>query len=142
MLVFCLLAPLLDVASKLATADIPVGQITAARFIVQGALMVPVMVMMRIEWTLSKRMVKYVALRAFLLILSTYCFVMAVTVMPIADALAIAFVEPFILLWLGKALFKDEVGPRRIGASVVGFCGALLVIQPSLNAFGLVALFP
>ena len=52
MLVFCLLAPLLDVASKLATADIPVGQITAARFIVQGALMVPVMVMMRIEWTL------------------------------------------------------------------------------------------
>ncbi|NQV67421.1 MAG: EamA/RhaT family transporter, partial [Rhodobacteraceae bacterium] len=60
MLVFCLLAPLLDVASKLATADIPVGQITAARFIVQGALMVPVMVMMRIEWTLSKRMVKYV----------------------------------------------------------------------------------
>ena len=142
MLVFCLLAPLLDVASKLATADIPVGQITAARFIVQGALMVPVMVMMRIEWTLSKRIVKYVALRAFLLILSTYCFVMAVTVMPIADALAIAFVEPFILLWLGKALFKDEVGPRRIGASVVGFCGALLVIQPSLNAFGLVALFP
>lgn len=42
MLAFCVLAPLLDTASKLATATIPVGQITAARFLVQGALMVPV----------------------------------------------------------------------------------------------------
>ena len=62
--------------------------------------------------------------------------------MPIADALAIAFVEPFILLILGRLLFQDEVGPRRIMACVVGFAGSLLVIQPSLAAFGLVALYP
>ena len=41
--------------------------------------------------------------------------------MPIADALAIVFVEPFILLIMGKLLFKEQVGVRRIGASVVGF---------------------
>ncbi len=72
------------------------------------------------------------AIRAVFLILSTYTFVAAIQVMPIADALAIAFVEPFILLILGRLLFGDEVGPRRIAASVVGFGGALLVIQPSL----------
>lgn len=41
MLGFCLTAPLIDVASKLAAATIPVGQITTARFVVQGALMLP-----------------------------------------------------------------------------------------------------
>ena len=38
MLGFCLTAPLLDVAAKLASSSVPVGQITAARFIVQCAL--------------------------------------------------------------------------------------------------------
>ncbi len=62
--------------------------------------------------------------------------------MPQADAFAIVFVEPFILLILGRFLFGDQVGPRRIAACIVGFVGALLVIQPSLSTFGLVALWP
>ena len=61
--------------------------------------------------------------------------------MPIADALAIVFVEPFILLILGRLLFGDHIGPRRIIASMVGFAGSMLVIQPSLAAFGTVALY-
>jgi len=142
MLAFCVLAPLLDVSSKLAAATIPVGQITSARFIVQGALMVPVALFMGLSWRMPARMVGLVVLRAFLLMLSTYGFVAAVQVMPIADALAIVFVEPFILLILGKWLFGDEVGPRRLVASIVGFCGVLLVIQPSLAIYGLVTLFP
>ena len=142
MLAFCVLAPLLDVSSKLAAATIPVGQITTARFVVQGALMLPVVLVMRLDWRMSRGVGGMVLLRALFLILSTYSFVAAVQVMPIADALAIAFVEPFILLILGRFLFGDEVGPRRIAASLVGFGGALLVIQPSLAAFGLVALWP
>ncbi|PTE21879.1 EamA family transporter [Cereibacter changlensis JA139] len=142
MLAFCVLAPLLDVSSKLASATIPVGQITTARFLVQAALMLPVVLVMRLGWRMSRGLAGMILLRAVFLILSTYSFVAAVQVMPIADALAIAFVEPFILLILGKLLFGDEVGPRRIAASVVGFGGALLVIQPSLAAFGLVALWP
>lgn len=142
MLAFCTLAPLLDVSSKLAAATIPVGQITTARFVVQGALMLPVVLVMGLGWRMSRPVLGLVALRAVFLIASTYCFVAAVAVMPIADALAIAFVEPFVLLILGRVLFADEVGPRRIAASIVGFGGALLVIQPSLAAFGLVALYP
>ncbi len=142
MLVFCAIAPLLDVASKLAAETIPVGQITGARFVVQGLLMLPVVAVMGLGWHVSRRVAGLIAIRAVFLILSTYSFVAAIRVMPIADALAIAFVEPFILLILGRLLFGDEVGPRRIAASVVGFCGALLVIQPSLAVFGAVALFP
>lgn len=142
MLAFCVLAPLLDTASKLATATIPVGQITAARFLVQGALMVPVALWMGLGWRVSRRNAGLLTLRAVFLIASTYGFVAGVQVMPIADALAIVFVEPFILLILGHLIFGDHIGPRRIIASAVGFAGCLLVIQPSLAAFGLAALFP
>lgn len=142
MLAFCVLAPLLDTASKLATATIPVGQITTARFLVQGALMAPVALLMGLAWRVSHRNLGLLTLRAVFLIASTYGFVAGVQVMPIADALAIVFVEPFILLILGHLIFGDHIGPRRIIASAVGFVGCLLVIQPSLMAFGPAALFP
>ncbi len=142
MLVFCLLAPLLDVAAKLAAATIPVAQITAARFVGQGLLMIPAVLAMGLAWRVSTQAFGLLVLRAVFLILSTFSFVAAIEVMPIADALAIAFVEPFVLLILGRILFGDEVGPRRIAACAVGFCGALLVIQPSLAVFGAVALWP
>ncbi|MCU0904443.1 MAG: DMT family transporter [Tabrizicola sp.] len=143
MLAFCVIAPLLDVAAKLAAENgIPVGQITAARFVVQTALMLPVILLMRLPLQLTGRALGYSTLRALLLLVSTFAFVSGIQVMPIADALAIVFVEPFILLILGHFLFKDQVGPRRIAACAVGFVGVLLVIQPSLAAFGLVALWP
>ncbi len=143
MLAFCVLAPLLDVSAKLAAENgIPVGQVTAARFVVQTALMLPVMLFMGLALRLSPRALAWTSLRALFLLVSTFAFVSGIEVMPIADALAIVFVEPFILLILGSLIFGDHVGPRRIAACSVGFCGALLVIQPSLAAFGLVALWP
>jgi drug/metabolite transporter (DMT)-like permease len=142
MIAFCVVAPLIDVSAKLASAAIPVGQITAARFLVQALLMAPIVAAMGLSFRIPRALLGLTALRALFLILSTYTFVSAVAVMPVADALAIAFVEPFILLLLGWALFGERVGPRRIAACAVGFAGALLVIQPSLAVFGLVALFP
>lgn len=143
MLAFCVIAPLLDVSAKLAAENgVPVGQITAARFLVQTGLMLPVVLWMGLSVRLSARALGYTTLRALFLLVSTFAFVSGIQVMPIADALAIVFVEPFILLILGRFLFGDQVGPRRIAACAVGFVGALFVIQPSLAAFGLVALWP
>jgi drug/metabolite transporter (DMT)-like permease len=143
MLTFCMIAPLLDVSAKLAAnGGIPVGQITTARFLVQMLLMLPVVLVMGLSLRLTPRALAFIALRAVFLILSTFSFVSGIAVMPVADALAIAFVEPFILLVLGSFIFGDHVGPRRIAACAVGFGGALLVIQPSIQVFGLVALWP
>ena len=136
MLAFCVLAPLLDVSAKLATQTIPVGQIVAARFVVQGALMLGVAAVMGLGLRVSPQLGAWLCLRAALLIISTYSFVAAVAVMPMADALAIAFLSPLILLVLGHFVFGNHVGPRRIGAAIVGFGGALLVIQPSLATYG------
>ena len=142
MLGFCVTGPLIDVASKLAAASLPAGQITAMRFVVQAALMLPVVLLLGHGLRLPWRHVPRVALRALMLLVSTFAFVSAIAVMPIADALAIIFVEPFILLLYGKYMLGEPVGPRRLAASVVGFLGVLLVIQPSFARFGLIALWP
>ena len=142
MIAFCVVAPLLDVASKLAADKIPVAQITTSRFVLQAVLMAPMIGLLGHRFTLPRGLIWPMTLRAVLLIASTYCFVAAISVMPIADALAIVFVEPFILLVLGKWLLKEQIGPRRLGAAVVGFVGVVLVIQPSFAAFGAYALFP
>jgi drug/metabolite transporter (DMT)-like permease len=104
--------------------------------------MVPVALVMALSLRLVPRQLPLLALRASLAIVSTASFVAAVAVMPIADALAIAFVEPFVLLLLGFLFLGEQVGPRRILASTVGFAGALLVIQPNFAVFGAVALLP
>ncbi len=69
-------------------------------------------------------------------------FFVALKYMPLADTIAVFFVEPMILLVLSAVFLGEHVGwPRRI-AAVVGFGGALLVIQPSYELFGPVSLLP
>jgi drug/metabolite transporter (DMT)-like permease len=69
-------------------------------------------------------------------------FFVAVKYMPLADTIAVFFIEPMLLLALSAVFLGDHVGwPRRI-ASAIGFCGALLVVQPSYELFGPVALLP
>ena len=142
MLGFCVTAPLLDVAAKLASGTLPVGQITAARFVVQCALMAPIVWVMGLSLRVARGQWLALLLRALFLMVSTFCFIAAISVMPLADALAIAFVAPFIVLLVGKFHLGEEVGPRRVGAAIVGFAGVLFVIQPSFAAFGAVALLP
>ncbi|HPD90846.1 MAG TPA: DMT family transporter [Pararhodobacter sp.] len=142
MVAFCAIAPLIDVAAKFASQSVTVTQVTFFRMVVQALLMAPVVAVMRQSLRLSAKSAGLLMARALMLIGSTYAFVGAVQVMPIADALAIVFVEPFILLALGFLLFGDQVGPRRILASVIGFLGALLVIQPNFAIFGAIALYP
>ena len=62
--------------------------------------------------------------------------------LPLADAIAIAFVMPFIMLLLDKYLLYERVGNHRLGASVIGFIGTLLVIQPNFAEVGAPALLP
>ena len=142
MIGFCVTAPLLDVSAKLASDAIPVGQITAARFVLQSLLMAPVLLILGLSFRVGRQLWVPLFFRSAFLLIATYCFIAAISVMPLADALAIVFVEPFIVLLFGKFYFKEDVGPRRVAAAIVGFIGVLFVIQPSFAAFGLVALYP
>ena len=51
--------------------------------------------------------------------------------MPLADANALSFTRTLWLVPLAAFVLKENVGPRRIAATVVGFLGALLMLQPA-----------
>ena len=68
--------------------------------------------------------------------------VSALKYLPLADAIAIAFVMPFILLLMGRFILHEQVGRRRLIAAIVGFVGTLLVVQPSFAQVGWAALLP
>lgn len=139
---FCVTAPVMDALAKLTPHDIPVAQILAARFGVQVLILMPVVaVIAGLHWPSMREVFGHVA-RGALLLLATYFFFTAIRYMPIANAMAIFFVEPFILTLLGGFFLGEAIGPRRIVACVIGFIGALFVIQPSFVGLGWIALFP
>jgi drug/metabolite transporter (DMT)-like permease len=142
MLGFCVLAPLGDGMAKVLGATLPLLQLVAARFAVQAALLLPLMNRGGRRFHMSRRVFGLAVLRTLLHIAGIACMFLALRYLPLAGAIAIAFVMPFIMLILGWFFLGEEVGPRRIGACVVGFAGTLMVIQPSFAAVGAPALLP
>ncbi|RMD95691.1 MAG: DMT family transporter [Alphaproteobacteria bacterium] len=64
---------------------------------------------------------------------SATLFITAVAFVPLADAVAISFVAPFIVTLMGAIFLREPVGLRRWAAVIVGFLGTLIVIRPGLG---------
>ena len=142
MVAFSAIAPVMDAFAKATPDYIPVMQILSFRFGIQATLLLPLALYLGLMHWPSRRECLLHLTRAMLIVTATGLFFSAIRYIPIANALAIFFVEPFILTILGGLLLGEDVGWRRILASIVGFAGAVLVIQPSFQDLGLVALFP
>lgn len=142
MLGFCILAPLGDALAKVLGATIPLGQLVLVRFSVQALLLIPLVVIFAMPWRLSARAWRLAVIRTVLHILGIGCMFTSLQYLPLADAVAIAFVMPFFMLLLGHFVLGEEVGPHRIAACAIGFVGTLLVIQPNFLAVGWIALLP
>lgn len=142
MLGFCIVAPLGDAVAKLLGERLPLGQILFVRFAVQAVVLIPLVWLTGRAWRMRGRILGLTFLRTVLHILGIGAMFTALQYLPLADAIAIAFVMPFIMLLLGKFVLHEEVGVRRLAACVVGFVGTLLVIQPSFAEIGWPALWP
>ncbi len=142
MLGFCIVAPIGDAIVKILGEAIPIGQILIVRFGVQAVCLIPVVWLAGIRWRMRKRVLRLTILRTALHIFGIGAMVKALQYLPLADAIAIAFVMPFIMLILGKYVLDEEVGGRRLIACAVGFAGTLMVVQPSFAEVGWPALLP
>lgn len=142
MLGFCIVAPMGDAVAKILGQTIPIGLLLFFRFAVQAAVLVPLVFLTGRPWRMRRKTLNLTLLRTLMHILGIGMMVAALRFLPLADAVAIAFVMPFLLLVLGRTLLGEEVGRRRIIAALVGFVGTLMVIQPSFAAVGWAALLP
>ena len=53
---------------------------------------------------------------------------------PIAQAIALAFIAPLIALYLAAVLLKEVVGPRVIGGSLIAFAGVVVIFVGQAQA--------
>jgi drug/metabolite transporter (DMT)-like permease len=142
MLGFCLVATLADGISKLLGASLSVGLIVAVRFGVQGAVLLPIALATKRKTFVTGRTLGLVIIRTLLHISGTFVMITALQYLPLADALAIVFVMPFFMLFLGWAFLGEHVGKHRFLAVCAGFIGTILVFQPSFAAVGWPAALP
>ncbi len=142
MVLSVLVSPVIDIFAKLAIATVPSAEITAVRFLLQVVFILPIVLFRRTLLDLTWKKSALHALRGGLLVLTMLSFITTLKVMEVADAIAIFFVEPIILTILGSIFLKETIGWRRYAACAVGFLGAILVIQPSMQEVGPIALLP
>ncbi len=138
MLGFCFLAPFGDGIAKVIGDTYPLAMLLLARFGIQAVILLP----LGRPWTVPRHHLPLIVLRTVLHIVGIGAMFLSLRFLPLADAVAIAFVMPFVLLLLGHLILNEEVGPVRLSACAVGFVGTLLVIQPNFTDVGAAALLP
>lgn len=138
---FCVTAPLGDAAAKL-LGPVPLAQTMLVRYGVQVVLMLPFVVARRGSLALGARLWRMTVLRTLLHVAAFTSFVAALRFLPLADAVAICFVLPFLVLLLGWGFLGERVGPHRLAACAAGFVGTMMVVQPAFETVGAPALLP
>ena len=140
MVIAVLILPAIDAIAKLLSATVPAGQVAWARFVFQVLILAPFVA--RAFRRAPVTHLWFQALRGVLIATTTVLIFAAVKLMPIADAIAIFFVEPLIVTLLSAIFLGERIGWRRIVAAIVGFAGAMIVVRPSYDLFGLTAIMP
>ena len=141
MIGFCILAPASDAFAKILGDGIPVLQVVIARFMVQLLLIRRSLWTRRQDTWMRGDRVGLVILRSALLLLAVTFLFLSLRYLPLADAIAIAYVMPFLVLGVGW-LTGDRASPLALGLCLLGFIGTLMVVQPSFSEIGWPALLP
>lgn len=76
-------------------------------------------------------------LRAAAATVSTISSVMAFTLLPMAEAFALIFLQPAFVTILSVFFLKEDVRWRRWAAVAIGFAGVMIVLHPGFRALSL-----
>lgn len=131
-----------DAIVKWLAQTYPVGQVMSLR----GLFVIAIVV----AWAIARHQTS--ALRVYnwrlqltrggLMSLSTFLFVTALTLMPLADAIAITFAGPILATALAALLLHEPVGWRRWSAVAIGFTGVVMMMRPTPDLIRLVVIVP
>ncbi|NML27654.1 DMT family transporter [Zoogloea dura] len=129
-MVALILFVLLDATAKHLSSRYPVPLLIWARYTVHLALML-VLLAPRLGHRLYRtRRPALHLLRAGLLLGTSLCGLAAFNRLPLAEATAVIFASPVIVVLLARPLLGEQIGPWRSTAVVMGFAGVLLVARP------------
>ncbi len=69
-------------------------------------------------------------------------FYVSLTVLPLGTATALFFVTPFLITIFAHLFLKEQIGPRRWAAVIVGFIGVYITLDPDFSDFNYLSLLP
>lgn len=141
MLLTILLFVSMDTTAKYLAESYPVPQVVWARYVFHVVLVV-LLLHRRVPRLLRSGRLALQVLRSLLLVATTGCFFVALSLMPLADASAMMLVAPLVVTGLSVPLLGEPVGIRRWCAVGVGFLGALIILKPGAGLFDWAALLP
>ncbi len=69
-------------------------------------------------------------LRVIIVMISNVTYFVGLATLPLADAVAVAYVSPIIITLLSIIFLHEKVGPRRWAAVIVGMVGVIVMLRP------------
>ncbi|MGZ0188785.1 MAG: DMT family transporter [Alphaproteobacteria bacterium] len=126
-------APMTQTATKFVAGDFPLMQVMFFRSLGQTIWMLLFFLPSHgMDVFKTKRPVLHFS-RSTLMFLSSMLWVAAVATVPLATASAINFTAPIFVVLLSIPMLGERVGLHRWAAVLVGFVGALVIIQPGTS---------
>jgi drug/metabolite transporter (DMT)-like permease len=120
----------MDATAKHLSQTLPIEQLAWSRYFGQSAAMALIFAPKRGLALLATRRPWLHLGRSALMLACTLLFFTAISVMPLADAVAISFLSPLLVVALAALLLRERVGVRRWSAVAVGLVGALIIVRP------------
>ena len=143
-IIFNLLAwvmlPIMDGFAKYLSSDLPVLQITWARYFFTVAFTLPIMFFFfrkNLVWTDKP---KLQLIRGLILLTANVCFFYSISIISLAKALTLAFIAPLIVTAFSPIFLGEKVGFRRWSAVIIGFIGSMVVLRPGFVEIKLASL--
>lgn len=125
--------PGMDAIAKSLSGHLPVLELVWARYLFYALALVPFTLRRQPRALFRPRRPGLQLLRGGLMAFSAWMFFGAVARMPLADAMAVFFVYPFLILIGSALLLRESVGYLRWLMVILGFIGAALVIRPAMG---------
>jgi drug/metabolite transporter (DMT)-like permease len=135
MILGMMVIPLLDIFAKMLAAQYPVLQITWGRFIFNVIWLIPILIWRKEKWWVMPKHPWIQIFRGLCLLSSTFFFFLSIKTNPIPNSLALLFVSPLIVTLLSPYILGEKFGLKRLLATLFGFVGVLIVLQPNSDEF-------
>ncbi|TIO79959.1 MAG: DMT family transporter, partial [Mesorhizobium sp.] len=129
-----------DTMMKLATAGLPPYEVLLLRGAAATLWGMPLLFMLGYGRQIPLLFERKVLRRNLCELAAILCYVVALANMPIADSTALGQITPLIVLVGSSLLFGEKIGAVRMALISLGFVGAVMVAQPTMQGISIYAL--
>jgi len=121
------LLSVMDALIKGVSARVPVLEIVFLRFAFGSLAALVVIAWVRPAFP-SRETILVNGGRALLIVFTAVCFFYALSVLPLAETMALAFLAPVFIAVFGALILREAIDGRVVVALVAGFAGVLVIV--------------